>query len=193
MCHPASSPREAPGQRPVKPKEREWAMSEITRCPLQVGTFCRSLHIQQKGQEEKWKQGSGGTRSLTWWVRQAEVPTVGSLEPTPQVALVPQASSPRDHASSLPLLSHSTGLGAAHQGAKCEPGPEGGARTHLESQKPEGRPVPGPKPGAQGDPRTGAGRNPGGPQEEARPVPVCNQPSALAATLHWKRVSGRGG
>lgn len=58
------------------------------------------------------------------------------------------------------------------------------------SQEPLGSPVPGPQPGAQGDPHKGAEENPGGPWEEARRVAGRAQPSALAAPSLWAEDGG---
>lgn len=59
------------------------------------------------------------------------------------------------------------------------------------SQEPLGSPVPGPQPGAQGDPHKGAEENPGGPWEEARRVTGRAQPSALAAPSLWTEDGGK--
>lgn len=74
-------------------------------------------------------------------------------------------------------LSHSPGLGPAHQVAKCEPGPEGRARTPLESQHA----------GAHGDPHKGAEGNPGGLPEEA-----CRGSQAHPVREGRNLVGGRG-
>ena len=73
---------------------------------------------------------------------------------------------------------------------KCEPGPEGGARTPPANQRASGSPVSGPEPGAHGDPHKGRRET-----QEARGRKRARRPGARSQA-HLRRPSpgtGRGG